>query len=210
MANEQQTESLSHYLLFFCAASSVLVVLWNILNAFISFARTLLCVNDPRQRYFTFVSPAFAFIKRHIIEAPLFRKRHNQQFQINSKISFGTLPTRLQVLVILAYFAMNVVFSVLGLNLKSSYEDICSFVRSRTGVLAIVNMVNLPFPAYYSRAIWLISRGVSINRSLYSFWQEEITLLFHVSAFHSTHVIYSIAGSVVSSLSRLSPTRLPT
>ncbi|KAH7304398.1 ferric reductase like transmembrane component [Stachybotrys elegans] len=143
MASGQQDEVLSHYLLVFCGMVIAAVATWKTINAIIGFSRMLLCIDNPYQRYFTKASPSLANFKRHVLEAPIFRKRHNQELRIHSRISFGTLPTRLQLVLMLAYFSMNLAFSIVGIGFNRSYDEFFTLIGSRTGVLATINMIPL-------------------------------------------------------------------
>ncbi|KAI9167318.1 hypothetical protein HJFPF1_03444 [Paramyrothecium foliicola] len=140
---ERTTEALSHYLLLICGAVSVAVIVWKVIGISTRYARTLVCLNDPRQRYFTRESPNVSAVKRHVLYAPVLSKRHNREIQLSSAINVGTLPTRFQLLFLMAYFATNVAFCVVDIRFSDSLEDVASLVRSRTGVLATINMIPL-------------------------------------------------------------------
>lgn len=105
--------------------------------------RLLVCLNDDQQRYFS--TPAegsrLPWFKRNILYAPLFRVRHNREFQFSSAINVGTLPTRFQAFFLLAYVVANVVFCTYMIDYKA--KSMLSEFRNRTGVLAVVNMVPL-------------------------------------------------------------------
>ncbi|KEY75278.1 hypothetical protein S7711_08622 [Stachybotrys chartarum IBT 7711] len=146
MASGQQDEVLSHSLLVFCGIVIAAVATWKTINATIGFSRTLLCIDNAHQRYFTKASPNLANFKRYVLEAPIFRKRHNQELRIHPQISFGTLPTRLQLVLMLAYLSMNLAFSIVGIGFNRSYSEFFTLIRSRTGVLATINMVALLSP----------------------------------------------------------------
>jgi hypothetical protein len=142
MESGHQDQILSYCLLIFCGMVIATVATWKIMNAIVGFGRKLLCINDPYQRYFVKVSPALANFKRHVLEAPIFRKRHYQEFRVHSLLNFGTLPTRLQLFLMLAYLLMNLVFSFIGIGFNRSYDEFFLLIRSRTGVLATINMVD--------------------------------------------------------------------
>lgn len=139
-----ENEALSNYLYIICGAVAAAVILWKVLDTATKYARTVVCLNNDRQRYFAIPSPNLALIKRHILYAPVFSKRHNREIQLSSAINVGTLPTRFQLLFLTAYFATNVAFSVIDIPFAGSYEDAARILRNRTGVLAVVNMVRPP------------------------------------------------------------------
>ncbi|KAE8450255.1 hypothetical protein EG329_006683 [Mollisiaceae sp. DMI_Dod_QoI] len=81
--------------------------------------------------------------KKHILYAPLGKKRHNREFKLSSALNMGTLPSRFHSILIALY-----IFSNIGYCLAVNYwrEDKYSMfaeLRGRAGVLAVVNMIAL-------------------------------------------------------------------
>lgn len=139
-----ENKALSNYLYIICGAVSAIIILWRICDGTTKLVRTVACLNNDRQRYFAAPSPNVAFFKRHLLYAPIFRKRHNREFQLSSAINVGTLPTRFQLLFLAGYFATNVAFCVIEVPFAQSYEAAARMLLSRTGILATVNLVRLP------------------------------------------------------------------
>jgi predicted ferric reductase len=139
----QLNEDLSHYLLIICGAVSLAVIVWKIVGISTRYARTLVCLNDPRQRYFVRAPPNVSALKRHLLYAPVMRKRHNREVQLSSAINVGTLPTRFQLLFLMAYLATNIAFCVVDIRFSDKLEEVAAHVRSRTGILAVINMIPL-------------------------------------------------------------------
>ena len=104
------------------------------------------CLNNDTQRYFVAPSQAFASFKKHLIYAPVFSKRHNREFKLSAAVNVGTLPTRLQLLFLMAYFGTNVVFCVVSITWDGAFATVCQQLMNRTGVLAVVNMVRVILP----------------------------------------------------------------
>jgi hypothetical protein len=98
------------------------------------------CLNNDTQFYFTRPSEKFAAIKKHILYAPVFSKRHNREFQLSTAINVGTLPTRLQLAFLVGYLGTNVIFCVYGIQFSGTTA--AQYLRNRTGILAVVNMVS--------------------------------------------------------------------
>lgn len=136
-----ENEALSNYLFIICGAVSIAVILWKVTDITSKFARKIACLNNDRQRYFAIASPNLSWIKRHVLYAPVFSKRHNREIQLSSAINVGTLPTRFQLLFLLAYLGTNVAFCVVDISFAADLDDVAKLVRNRTGVLATVNMV---------------------------------------------------------------------
>ncbi|PNS20126.1 Ferric reductase transmembrane component 1 [Sphaceloma murrayae] len=105
--------------------------------------RNLACMNNEKQKYFADVDPKYAGAKKHLLDAPLFSKRHNREIMLSSAINVGTIPSRLQTLFITAYFGINIAFCFLWLNYGAKRSDLLREIRNRTGVLSFVNMIPL-------------------------------------------------------------------
>lgn len=137
-----ENESLSNYLLVICGAVSAALIIWRITVALTTYIRTVTSLNNETQRYYVGTSSKWAWVKKNLLYSPLFRKRHNREFQLSSAINVGTLPTRFQFLFILGYFATNVAFCVVHIPFES-FQDAAKQLRNRSGTLAVVNMIPL-------------------------------------------------------------------
>lgn len=144
LAADQEHEALSSYLLLVCGVLSIVLLAWRISSQVTRLFRTIACLNDDKQRYFTIADWKASFFKKHLLYAPLFRKRHNREFQLSSAINVGTLPTRLEFLILAGYLTTNLVFCVYGIPFGSSFATAAGQFGNRTGTLAVVNMVRLP------------------------------------------------------------------
>ena len=132
--------------------------------------------SDGRQRYFSIPDATFAKVKRYLITAPLFRKRHNREFHLSAAMNVGTLPGRMQALFIAGYVAMNIAFCVITIN----WNDTTNFYdegRNRTGILATLNMIPLFLLAGRNNPlIWLL--GISFDTyNLVHRWMGRIVVL---------------------------------
>ncbi|KAI1327845.1 ferric-chelate reductase [Xylariaceae sp. FL0255] len=140
---EMENEALSQYLLLIASIVAVLIIIWRLSTGITRYVRTVVSLNNKKQRFFARPSLNYAFIKKHFIYAPIFRKRHNREFQLSSAVNVGTLPTRAQLLFVMGYFATNVAFAVIDIDFNGSYEDAMKQLRNRSGTLATVNMIPL-------------------------------------------------------------------
>lgn len=82
-----------------CIVATLLIYRWT-LNL-LQHVRQLANLNhgtssDSKQRYFSIPDETWAGIKRHLILAPLFRRRHNREFKLSAAMNVGTLPGRMQ------------------------------------------------------------------------------------------------------------------
>ncbi len=105
--------------------------------------RTIACLNNDTQRFFTTSSPMYGDLKKHVLDAPLFGKRHNREFRLSSAVNIGTLPTRLQTLLLGGYLGMNVAYCVVSIDWSGEKKTVVSALRNRTGILAVLNMLPL-------------------------------------------------------------------
>jgi hypothetical protein len=90
------------YLFIICGSLVAALLVWRVGIESVKYVRTLTCLNNDTQRYFTLPSEGFANFKKHVLYAPIFRKRHNREFQLSAAMNVGTLPTRLQLLFLMS------------------------------------------------------------------------------------------------------------
>ncbi|AEO69177.1 d7b3b970-aa88-4140-93ef-6368a989957b [Thermothielavioides terrestris] len=136
-------EMLGHYLFVVLGAISVVLAAWRLTTLLVRYVRTVACLYNDTQRYFAQASDELSWFKRNVLYAPILRKRHNREFQLSSALNVGTLPTRLQLVFLLGYFATNVAFCVITIDFSGPFTQVAALVRNRTGVLATVNMIPL-------------------------------------------------------------------
>lgn len=140
-AEARNQTKMKHTLIILGAMASA-VVLYRLTIYSVRYVRTLTCLNNSSQKYFKMPSPLFASIKQHILYAPLFRKRHHQEFRLFN-LNFGVLPSRFQTLFFAGVIAMNVAHCVRGIPWSGPEKSMLGQLRNRTGSLAIVNMIPL-------------------------------------------------------------------
>ncbi|CAG8978708.1 hypothetical protein HYALB_00004691 [Hymenoscyphus albidus] len=111
-------------------------------QAHLRFLSTLTLIND-QQRYWKHSPGDFwPKVKRCLLTAPLFHKRHNKEIQISSTTNIGTLPSRFHAIFLAFYFLSNVVYCCL-LDYNQPKAALFAEARGRTGHLAVVNMASL-------------------------------------------------------------------
>lgn len=99
--------------------------------------------NANQQRYFRENRSSWWKIKKHLLYAPLWSKRHNREFKLSSAVNMGTLPSRWHALLLIVYLSMNIAYTlVLDYNRENKYSIVAE-LRGRTGVLAVCNMIAL-------------------------------------------------------------------
>ncbi|KAJ5818507.1 hypothetical protein N7474_004098 [Penicillium riverlandense] len=124
-----------------CAAAAMYV--WQLGFRFSGHLRRLSSFSDDRQRYFMSAHETFARLKEHLIYAPLFRTRHNREFQLSQAVNMGNLPSRFHALLISGIIAMNVALCVVTVPYRSTEDTVAGVIRNRTGTMATVNLIPL-------------------------------------------------------------------
>ena len=161
---------------------------WQLANAHL---RLLFSVNTDPERYAywethrTTISPR---LKRHILYAPLHKKRHNREIMLSNAVNVGTLPSRLHTLILVFYVVSNAIYC-LCLNYHDNPQAaILAELRGRTGHLAMVNMVPLIILAGRNNPlIWLLR----VSFDTYNLFHRWIGRLVVLEA-----VVHTVAWAV--------------
>lgn len=98
--------------------------------------------NPEQQRYWSRNQTSWwPKLKRHLLYAPLFRKRHNRELQISSAVSIGTLPSRFHFLLLFVYLALNVAYCLALSWNRDLSASVVAELRGRSGELATINLI---------------------------------------------------------------------
>lgn len=120
----------------------VAFALYQVILYFVRYVRTVSCLNNDTQRYFSIPNHWYARFKKSCLDAPLWRTRHHREFKLSSAINVGTLPSRLQSFLLVGYFATNVGFCFWKID-YSSFTAGAGELLSRSGIMAVMNMIPL-------------------------------------------------------------------
>ncbi|EJT74423.1 FreB protein [Gaeumannomyces tritici R3-111a-1] len=82
-------------------------------------------------------------LKKHLIYAPLWKKRHNREIRLSSAFNMGTLPSRLHAVLLTLYLFSNIAYMLVLNFANENRYSFAAEVRGRSGTLAAVNMVPL-------------------------------------------------------------------
>lgn len=129
-------------LLILLAAVVAALLLYRVFISWTRYIRVLTSLNSSTQRFFQLPSSSSACIKQHLLDAPLFRSRHNRQFQFFS-MNLGIIPTRFQSFFLIGLVAANTTCCAYGIPWHGTQQEILGRLRERTGFLATVNMIPL-------------------------------------------------------------------
>ncbi|RDW86345.1 ferric reductase family protein [Aspergillus mulundensis] len=124
-----------------CFAASMYI--WKMWFRIAAHMRRLASFSNERQNYFVPAHKTLARIKKHIVYAPLFRNRHNREFQLSRAVNMGTLPSRFHTFIIVGIIAMNITLCFVTVPYKSEPESVSGIILSRTGIMATVNLIPL-------------------------------------------------------------------
>lgn len=133
----------AHYMLIAMAATIGLYFAWKTNSRFISYVRRLHGLANDNQRFFSREGYYMAWLKRNIVNAPLFRTRHNREFQLSRAVNMGTLPSRFQAICLLGLIVMNITLCFLYIPFNEGVETYGKILRNRTGTLAVTNLIPL-------------------------------------------------------------------
>ncbi|PSR83772.1 ferric reductase like transmembrane component-domain-containing protein [Coniella lustricola] len=192
-----ENQLLSDYMYYVLTGGAVLVIAYTVYIKSIRYLRTVSSLGNSTQTYFARESWKSAFFKRSIQYSPVVHKRHNREFALSSAMNMGTLPTRLQLFILIGYVAANIAFCVTDITFHSNFDSWIDLLRNRTGVLGVVNMVPLFLMAGRNNPLikWL---GISFDTfNLLHRWLGRITALEIIA--HT--LCYWIGGAADSSFS---------
>ncbi|KAI0008613.1 ferric reductase like transmembrane component-domain-containing protein [Xylariaceae sp. FL0662B] len=82
-------------------------------------------------------------LKKNLIYAPLWSKRHNREIKLSSAINIGTLPSRLHFIILMVYIISNLVYMLHVDWRKENKYSIAAEIRGRSGTLSVVSMIPL-------------------------------------------------------------------
>lgn len=119
------------------------VLIYRIVILCIRHVRNIACLGHDKQRYFADSDGTFAKVKRYILLAPLFRKRHHREFRLSTAINIGTLPSRMQSLFLIGYLALNITLCTILTPWSQGLSTATGVLLGRSGVLAVMNMIPL-------------------------------------------------------------------
>ncbi|KAF9690949.1 hypothetical protein EKO04_011242 [Ascochyta lentis] len=154
----------------------VVFALYQVILFFVRYVRTVSCLNNDTQRYFALPNRLYARFKKSCLDAPLWRTRHHREFKMSAALNVGTLPSRLQTFFLVGYFAVNIGFCVWKID-YSSFSAGASELVSRSGVMAVINMIPLFLLAGRNNPIIKLT-GISFDTmNLIHRWFGRIVIL---------------------------------
>jgi hypothetical protein len=137
-------DEVAWYALLAFGGLATLVFAWTTYFRLTRHLRRVLCLTAKQQSYFARPHHLLAKLRVHLLDAPLFSRRHNTELRLSRAVNVRTLPTRFQTLLILALLIMNVVLCVVAIPFDNTREgSLGRRMRHRFGVMAVANLVPL-------------------------------------------------------------------
>ncbi|KAE8350198.1 ferric reductase NAD binding domain-containing protein [Aspergillus coremiiformis] len=140
---EMINDDLARITLMVLGLMAAFIYVWKMGFRISNHIRRLASFSNEGQRYFVLPHETLSFLKNHVIYAPLFRTRHNREFQLSRAVNMGTLPSRFHAFILLGIIAMNVVVCVVTVPYKKEENTLAGIIRNRTGTMATVNLIPL-------------------------------------------------------------------
>ncbi|KAH7128630.1 ferric reductase [Dendryphion nanum] len=117
----------------------------------------------------------WAYIKKYFLYAPILNTRHNREIRLSSAVNMGTLPTRLQFLILVVYTCSNIAYC-LAIPKQPETQRLAEF-RGRCGALAVFNMIfTILFALRNNPFIWMLNISYD-TFSLFHRWTARIVFL---------------------------------
>ncbi|KAF2277187.1 uncharacterized protein EI97DRAFT_449923 [Westerdykella ornata] len=139
--------------------------------------RQLSVMGQPsRQAYFKDNKTRWwPWIQRHILTAPLWKKRHNRTFQLSSAIENGTLPGRWHTIVLAIYVGLNIAWCCI-LPYGEERAEVIAALRGRSGTLAALNLIPTVLFALRNNPLIPLLQVSYDDFNLFHRWGARITI----------------------------------
>lgn len=175
-------------------AMSVVFIL-RLAQLFVSYIRNIYCMTatPSQQEYYTIDRVwIWPWLKKHIVFAPLVKKRHNREFQMSSAINYGTLPGRIHSILLIVYAISNLVYCLLLDWNAPEKGAVFAELRGRSGILATVNLIPLVVLASRNNIAIPILRVSFDTFNLFHRWIGRVVAIettIHFFAWMSAYIL---------------------
>ncbi len=142
-ATSPLNKQIQYDLVYVWVAIIVTALAFNLCKILARYVRTLACLKDDTQTFFGIPNKLYAWTKRHILSAALFRTRHSRRIKLCKTLDFGKIPLRLESLSILAYIGTNIALCFVNIDWSRDGTHVAAVFRNRCGVVAVMNLLPL-------------------------------------------------------------------
>lgn len=108
--------------------------------------RSKLALQVDDQSELSWTNSVNASLKKHVFYAPLFSKRHSREFRF-LRLHMGSLPLRLEVILLVIYLALNLVFIIVTVDWWEDFSKKMFQLKYAAGHLAVMNTPGLVLSA---------------------------------------------------------------
>ncbi|KAF2025719.1 hypothetical protein EK21DRAFT_75742 [Setomelanomma holmii] len=116
------------------------------------------------------------WLNRHVLAAPLWKKRHNAAFQISNAIDNGTLPGRWHTIMLVVYVALNFAWCVALPYSVLDHKETIAALRGRSGTLAALNLIPTILFALRNNPLISLLQVSYDDFNLFHRWAARITI----------------------------------
>jgi predicted ferric reductase len=122
-------------------AALVVTLFLRFSEIFHAYSRQLAVMGNPEHQTFWKNNRGdwWPWLKKHLIYAPLWKKRHNQEIALSSAVSVGTLPGRAHFFLLCIYSIFTLAWT-LTLPYGKPRAEVIAALRGRSGVIAVFNL----------------------------------------------------------------------
>ena len=158
----------------------LIVLIGRLVQKAIAYIRHVLnLTSSERQQAFwaTDRSRTWPWIKKNLLYAPLWRKRHNREFQLSRAVNVGTLPSRFHTFILSVLLISNIIYCLLLDWKNKDQAAVIAELRGRTGNLATVLIAPLVLLAGRNN-LFIPLLGVSFDTfNLFHRWIGRLVVL---------------------------------
>ncbi|CCT61130.1 hypothetical protein [Plenodomus lingam JN3] len=164
--------------LYLLLGLSALLLSLRVANMWWRHSRHLSAMGNPNQSYWTTNKTSWwPWLNRHILVAPLWKKKHNAQFQISSAIDNGTLPGRWHSIMLFIYVGLNLAWCVALPYKALDHKATVAALRGRSGTLAALNLIPTVLFAMRNNPLITILQVSYDDFNLFHRWAARITIV---------------------------------
>jgi predicted ferric reductase len=122
-------------------AALIVTMVLRFSEMFHAYSRQLAVMGNPDHQTFWKNNRGdwWPFLKKHLIYAPLWKKRHNQEIAISSAVNIGTLPGRSHFMLLFIYSIFTLAWT-LTLPYSKPRAEVVAALRGRSGLIAVFNL----------------------------------------------------------------------
>ena len=165
--------------LYMLVAIAALLLILRIANMFWRHQRHLTVMANPTNQNYWAINRTriWPWLNRHILAAPLWKKRHNAAFQISSAIDNGTLPGRWHTIMLVVYVALNAAWCVALPYSVLDHKQTVAALRGRSGTLAALNLIPTILFALRNNPLIPLLQVSYDDFNLFHRWAARITIV---------------------------------